>query len=198
MKTCTKCGETKPPTEFSKDVSKRDGLRPQCKTCHNNAVASYRFVNSEKKRASDAKYRAANPEKVKAYAAKWRAANPEKRRAINAKWASANPEKQKAAIAKWAADHPETLRIYEQNRRVRYVGKLTPGLAGRLFTLQRGKCACGCGLPLGNNFHRDHIMPLALGGTNTDDNIQLLRQRCNNQKSAKHPVDFMQSRGFLL
>jgi 5-methylcytosine-specific restriction endonuclease McrA len=53
-------------------------------------------------------------------------------------------------------------------------------------------------LPLGDNYHIDHIMPLALGGSNTDDNIQLLRQRCNNQKCAKHPVDFMQSRGFLL
>lgn len=35
-------------------------------------------------------------------------------------------------------------------------------------------------------------------GTNTDDNIQLLRKLCNLQKSAKHPVDFMQQRGFLL
>lgn len=41
-------------------------------------------------------------------------------------------------------------------------------------------------------------MPLALGGANEDWNIQLLRQRCNNQKKAKHPVDFMQSKGYLL
>jgi 5-methylcytosine-specific restriction endonuclease McrA len=51
---------------------------------------------------------------------------------------------------------------------------------------------------LGDNYHLDHIVPLAIGGTNTDDNIQLLRQKCNQQKSAKHPIDFMQSRGFLL
>jgi 5-methylcytosine-specific restriction endonuclease McrA len=44
----------------------------------------------------------------------------------------------------------------------------------------------------------DHIVPLISGGTNTDDNIQLMRSRCNQQKSAKHPIDFMQSRGFLL
>lgn len=44
----------------------------------------------------------------------------------------------------------------------------------------------------------DHIMPLALGGTNTDDNIQLLCPTCNRSKHAKHPVDFMQQRGFLL
>lgn len=74
---------------------------------------------------------------------------------------------------------------------------MSSGLAIRLYKLQRGKCAC-CGLPLGDDYHLDHIMPLALGGTNTDDNIQLLRAKCNMQKSAKHPVDFMQQRGFLL
>ena len=46
--------------------------------------------------------------------------------------------------------------------------------------------------------HLDHIMPLALGGSNTDDNIQLLRARCNLQKRAKHPVDFMRERGYLI
>lgn len=44
----------------------------------------------------------------------------------------------------------------------------------------------------------DHIVPLALGGSNTDGNIQLLRATCNQQKHAKHPVVFMQERGFLL
>lgn len=65
---------------------------------------------------------------------------------------------------------------------------------------KNGKCkACSkASHSVGDNYHLDHIMPLALGGPNTDDNIQLLRQRCNNQKSKKHPVDFMQSRGNLL
>jgi 5-methylcytosine-specific restriction endonuclease McrA len=44
----------------------------------------------------------------------------------------------------------------------------------------------------------DHIIPLALGGANTDDNIQLLRATCNLQKHTKHPIDFMQQRGYLL
>ena len=52
--------------------------------------------------------------------------------------------------------------------------------------------------PLGNDYHLDHINPLALGGSKTDEKIQLLRATCNLQKNAKHPVDFMQSRGFLL
>jgi 5-methylcytosine-specific restriction endonuclease McrA len=76
-------------------------------------------------------------------------------------------------------------------------GILSVGLAEKLFELQKGKCAC-CGQPLGEKYHMDHILPIVLGGPNEDWNIQLLRQRCNQQKHAKHPVDFMQSRGFLL
>ena len=65
------------------------------------------------------------------------------------------------------------------------------------MVLQKGLCPC-CRKPLGNDYHMDHIIPLALGGSNGDNNIQLLRSECNLEKQAKHPVDFMQSRGFLL
>jgi len=44
----------------------------------------------------------------------------------------------------------------------------------------------------------DHIYPIALGGTNEGSNLQLLCRFCNRSKGAKHPVDYMQKRGFLL
>jgi len=74
----------------------------------------------------------------------------------------------------------------------------SPNLSEKLFVLQKGICACGCQQPLGRDYHLDHRMPLALGGTNTDDNVQLLTKLCNLQKGKKHPIDFMQSRGFLI
>ena len=43
-----------------------------------------------------------------------------------------------------------------------------------------------------------HIIPLALGGANDDLNVQLLTPDCNQRKKAQHPVDYMQSQGFLL
>lgn len=156
MKTCTKCGETKPVNEFCKDARQHSGLHPSCKKCRSIVIA---------------------------------------------KWQKANPQKANAKSAKWREANPEARRIYEHNRRARKLesgGKLSKGLAAKLFTLQRGKCACGCKQPLGSDYHLDHIMPLALGGTNTDDNMQLLTSRCNMQKQALHPVDFMQQRGFLL
>lgn len=166
--------------------------------CRSN-MAAWRKANPDKSRAIKAAWKAANRERVNASSARRYAANPEKHKSVCKAWRLANSSRVKENTAKWASANPELIRIYVQNRRSKKNGgKLSKGLAGKLFKLQRGKCACGCKQPLGDNYHLDHIMPLALGGTNTDDNIQLLRSSCNLQKNAKHPVDFMQQRGFLL
>ena len=181
-KCCTKCGEIKPTSEFGKH---RNGLRARCKPCV--SAASYAW-------------NLANPEKVRANLAKWRAANREKSKSVSAAWRAANPGKVKSLSSRYYAENKEAHTLRNNIRRAREIGNggaLSKGLAERLYGIQRGRCTC-CGKPLGKDYHLDHIMPLALGGTNTDDNMQLLRATCNRQKSAKHPVDFMQQRGFLL
>lgn len=193
MKTCTKCGETKPVTEFYY-------RNAACKVCTRKRVMEYRSKNIEDVLARNAKYRSENKEKIRLHDSIYYQKNSEKIIKKVAKWQQDNPEMVAIRNAKWRKANLESCRAYCQNRRSREAsigGKLSTGIAEKLFKLQHGKCAC-CGLPLGAGFHLDHIMPIALGGSNTDDNIQLLRARCNRQKSAKHPVDFMQSRGFLL
>lgn len=128
---------------------------------------------------------------------KWQKDHPQKANEKNRKWQAANPDKKKEYAKKSRENNKEALRIAVRNRRAKQRGLLSKGLIGRLLRMQRGKCAC-CGKPLGTEYHIDHIIPLALGGENTDCNIQLLRAECNLQKGAKHPVDFMQQRGFLL
>lgn len=153
----------------------------RCKPCH--AI-------------SRAKWTAKNIDKWLAYRAEWRAANPDK----NRDYRDAHIDKRRAAEHAWKSANPEKRRIHKQNRRAMKRaagGKLSNNLSERLLKLQRGKCAC-CGKPLGDNYHLDHIMPLALGGTNEDSNIQLLRAECNLAKHAKHPGDFMRQRGFLI
>lgn len=196
-KACPKCGDTKPLTEFCKNPRRRDGLRCYCRSCDAARIAKWRANNPESAAERVAKWNAANPNY---YAARY-AANREEIRARAAARYAANTDKVKSAAAEWRAANPEARRVIEQNRRARKRkagGKLSAGLADRLYKLQRGKCACGCRQPLGSDYHLDHVMPLALGGANEDWNIQLLRQQCNNQKHAKHPIEFMQQRGFLL
>ena len=215
VKTCTTCRAEKPIDDFGRHRLCRDGINTVCKACNKaNAKAwrelnlekekasskAYRLANQEKVKASKVQYYAANAEKVKASVSAWRNSNPEKVKLYGAKWIEGNKDKVRANREKWRAANPDHSRALVHNYRAKkraVGGVLSKGLAAKLFALQKGKCPC-CGQPLGDDYHMDHIVPVALGGSNTDDNIQLLRQRCNNQKHSKHPVDFMQQRGFLL
>ena len=162
--------------------------------------ARYRVENKDSIQRQRAEYRAENPDRVKEIAARYRKENKKKENARSKAYRDKNPDKHKAAVAAWRGSNRKVARVHEQNRRARrrdVGGRLSNGLSAKLFILQKGKCPC-CGLPLGDDYHLDHKMPLALGGTNTDENMQLLRSICNLQKHAKHPVDFMQERGYLL
>lgn len=215
-KVCRKCGVAKPVSGFYKRAATPDGLQYNCKVCCGADSKKWANENRERRRELDKrwrdshkdyqyertkKWRLENPEKHCAQSAKWRANNPEKNKEILNKWYESNKQRAHALNTKWRAENKDKVRVINQNRRARErasQGKLSAGLVERLLILQKGKCACGCRRPLVNNYHLDHIMPLALGGANTDDNIQLLLPECNLHKKAKHPVDFMQSKGFLL
>lgn len=221
-KCCTKCGISKHVSGFGKHIKGGGGLSAVCRTCKSILDAEYRTNNAEKVKARKAAYYAANREKIRNDQRLYREANKDNLNALakerSRKWRESHlelarkrsrdcvkrsrencPEKHKESDRKYRENNPEKVRLKCANRRARKRagGKLSKGIVERLLKLQRGKCVC-CGRNLGNDYHIDHIIPLALGGSNTDDNIQLLRAECNIQKSAKHPVDFMQQRGFLI
>lgn len=163
---------------------------------------------ARKRREALAAYRASHPEAVKRQRgrsnAKWRLVirryGADRRAWVKAAriwWVITHP----AEVAKWAAERDRKLRhqkmVARQNRRAKERGgKLSLGLQGRLWALQRGRCAVCRGRM--TSFHLDHVIPLALGGPNVDQNIQLLCPPCNIRKRDIHPVEFMQRVGYLL
>ena len=203
MKKCSKCGSG----EFY--------ISGHCKMCKKAIAAAYRKNNPEKVKAvvkkcweenksrydeQKRKHYHENSEYRKAKVAEYRAKNPEKVKASKDRCYQNNREKYLKTKAEYYAANLDKFLIYSHNRRLRKTangGKLSVGLKDKLMKLQKGKCAC-CGNPLGVDFHIDHIIPLALGGENVDSNTQLLRKKCNLQKGVKHPVDFMQQKGFLI
>lgn len=204
LKFCTKCN-----TDTQRN--KKGGCKP-CASARGAAwraanpekikdlKATWRAANHDKEKASQAAWNAANPEKVKAIKARWCAANSEKLRAKDVTYRAANPEKVKAYGAAYRAANSEGRRARDRNRRARKRnadGTHTVSDINELMMLQRGKCAC-CRTNIKDGHHVDHVMPLATGGSNDKLNLQLLCPTCNLQKSAKHPIDFMQQKGFLL
>jgi hypothetical protein len=88
---------------------------------------------------------------------------------------------------------PELNAVMHANRRARQLaagGTFTAEQVRELYKKQDGRCVyCPKYLPL-QAMQRDHIMPLALGGSNDIINIQLLCRSCNQKKHALHPTEF--------
>ena len=112
MKQCSKCGETKPNTEFYRRKDSKDGLHNQCKKCIYLGVKKYR--NTERgmlvKHLSGVKYRKNNSEKAKESArlstAKWRNNNLEKSQEIN-----------RLSMSKRRNENPEAFKISDTKNR---------------------------------------------------------------------------------
>lgn len=210
-KTCTKCGDVLPVTDFPFHSKVGGVRRTYCKKCKLAAGVAHHAANREAINAKKKAYMAANPgirkEKSRAYyyanhaeqKAKrdlWRSENLERLRLATSAWRANNPEKQKASEDAWRAANPGIGRVIASNRRFRKQangGELSKDIGLKLLALQDGKCAC-CGEVLGDDYHLDHIMPLVLGGRNSDENMQLLTPLCNLRKGAMHPDEYMRKR----
>ena len=196
MKYCYKCKTDKHLDDFGKDKSRSDGIYPICKGCVNAYQSIWREANKEKRKAAVDKYRSANREKCNASTKKSQAKHPNTKK----NWNENNRQKVRLIKRKWAKENTEQNKEIKANNKAKRRGadgKFTFDQIKELLRKQKYKCiSCGCDIK--KSFHRDHIFPIALGGSNHITNIQLLCAPCNIKKSSKHPVDFMQERGFLI
>lgn len=178
-----------------------DGDALEFKRAKNRDYAKRKYEkNPETQKAASAKWLKANKVVASRSSMLWTQRNYKKVQANMAAYYEKNKEKIAAYHVDYKSKNRNRIKAIDSNYRARKLsngGRLSSGLADKLFGLQKGLCVC-CKLPLGTDYHLDHIIPLALGGPNTDENIQLLRSNCNIRKRAKHPIDFMQERGFLL
>lgn len=98
---------------------------------------------------------------------------------------------------KYRKRNPEKIKEWSQKRRNGKTGRLPWGTIQKIGSYQGWKCAI-CLINVRDSYHLDHIMPLKLGGKHEPSNLQILCPGCNVRKGAKHPIQYMQERGFLL
>lgn len=186
-----------------------------CITCRDIKTKAWDKANREKsllksnawkernkaylKKQSAEKY-AADPEKYRKQALDSYYKNKESRIARARTWKEENKDHVlKYAIA-YAKSHREQRSACERNRNARKrssEGTHTAQDVLLIISLQRGKCAF-CKKTLNGVYHVDHVIPLALDGSNGKENIQVLCPKCNLSKNKKHPITWAQEHGRLL
>ena len=179
------------------------------------------YANDRDRRiAKNREWKKNNPEKVKAAFKDWCKNNPEKMKEFSrnnakkhavenriraSKWRSENIERANERVRIWNLENPEKRRAHRYKREAikrAADGSFTSEDIKRIYKMQNGKCPY-CGIKLKMKYEIDHIIALSKGGSNYANNIQLLctntdGNSCNQSKSAKDPIDFARSRGFLL
>ena len=184
---CRGCGSCKPLNEF---YAKAGRVWFRCLDCHRAKIREWHA--SHKRRVDEIK---------KAFRERNR--SEENARARERYWANRDEARERINNyqKRWRREHPERHRAYLSKRRKQLSCSGSPYTESdviRLQAKQKWRCAePACRKSLRDGYHVDHIMPLALGGTNGPENIQLLCATCNHRKGSRHPIEWAQMNGRL-
>ena len=100
-------------------------------------------------------------------------------------------ECEKARLWKWRANNPDKAKAGYKRREKRLDGwKPTAQQKVDLYFKAVGKCRY-CNSPLGVDAQVDHAIPVARGGNNDMENLDLVCPRCNQEKDAKIPEEYI-------
>ena len=189
MHKCTRCGETKVPTEFGKAAKNPTGLQYYCLACNREYQKKWRERNPGKAAEGWKRYQEANPErrkemravsdmtyaarklelgrireeknreKRKAQARARIAKNPGRHNAKSKSWREANLEKSKAIFKKWRDANPGVMAMHAARWRAALV-QATPAWANQKKIAEFYETADGLSILTGEWYHVDHIVPL--------------------------------------
>lgn len=178
-KTCSRCGEIKPLTDY---YVRKGKAQAACKAC----------IIAGNKRWNDA-----HPEAIAAASTRWQRRNKDRVRAHNVEWYHANKQSSRDRVAAWKLANPEadSLRRIKghQRRRARVLlARVGPVDLNLLWIRQCAICAIcnaridrGLAHPDPMSKSLDHIVPLALGGTHEQSNLAWTHLVCNLRKGTR-------------
>jgi HNH endonuclease. len=198
LKTCTKCNRLLPATTFffPRHTRKTGGLRPRCKTCHNEDNRAWRENNPEKDAETKKQWNDKNPQRNLRYYQ----ANREWYLEYSRQHRETNREIQDEQQRIWKKNNPEKVRAIYQRYMARKHNLPDTFTGGQwLHCLEYFNYCCAvCGRQLKDLLgmiepQADHWIALSnpdCPGT-VADNMVCLCNHCNVSKGAKSPLDWL-------
>ena len=189
-KTCNRCRQVKPLTDFNMNKSAKDGHQWQCRECFKELNRSYVLANAEQIKARKREHYKANAKHVREQQREYKQRTREQRR-----------ERDREYLRMWSAKHPGRMTAYAYawqkrnpgwwNKR-RMKGQQTPKWANDFFISEIYSLAKLRTEVTGIQWEVDHIVPLAspiVCGLHVEHNLRIVPWTVNRSKSNKFNDD---------
>jgi 5-methylcytosine-specific restriction endonuclease McrA len=194
-KTCTKCGELKFLTEYSKMSTGRFGVKPRCKACLSEEYKEYRADNLEAESLRKKRWKSENKERVAAVQRTYEQANKERIALTKKEYYRENPDLLTARGRAYRAKYPERASEDARRRRAFKLGNgAEPYTVAEMLLLYGTDCYL-CSEPIDmtvsgktnlagweQGLHIDHVQPLSKGGPDSLANVRPAHGLCNLKK----------------
>lgn len=190
-KVCHYCRRSLLLSNFRSCSQNKDGLHSSCISCLKQYFAEYYKAHKDTFLQKSKHQRESDPARIKAYKKQYYLLNKITINAVNQRRKDANRAAVRESARRYYQANRERCLIASKNRKALKrgaVGQYSLKDVQNIFANQRGRCFW-CHVVL-TNYHHDHYIPIAKGGTNDASNIVLSCPSCNLRKHDKLPDDF--------
>lgn len=202
-KQCGSCGTVKLIVEFHKDRTRPDGRSWACKECMKEKSRRryqkdpgyskrWRKQNPEARKIIDRRYQENNKERRKQKDKRYREQNKEKIKEYERQYRTQNRERMATRDLAKYRENPTPILAKNRGRKAlrrNAEGVHTATDIETIYDNQSGNCAY-CSAALRGVYDVDHVIPLAVGGSNWPDNLCCACKPCNRRKGCMTGEEF--------